>query len=320
MLYQGAPDGIMVCFNGRMKTCVCEATCISPESHYRDTCALPLTNVPARYTVKLPARLEPCSNRIIPKLSSSPPRSSQYSFMKPSNRFPTTTRRGFLAAASAWVAMNCVDNSSAIQAVEADDPSIWKGESLAGWMTIDGNPAPSGWEAKDGVIRLRKTLFRSGHIVTRQEFGDFELSFDWKIAPGGNSGLKYRVRTYGDRTIGCEYQIFDDPSGTAPANTQTGSIYDLYEPIQGTKAHAAGEWNAAKIVVKDNRIEHWINGVKIVEATVGDAEWERRIAISKFNDVENFSKNPKGRIMLTDHGSEAWYRNMKFEEFGGSGK
>jgi hypothetical protein len=239
--------------------------------------------------------------------------------MKPSNRFPTTTRRGFLAAASAWVAMNCVDNSSAIQAVEADDPSIWKGESLAGWMTIDGNPAPSGWEAKDGVIRLRKTLFRSGHIVTRQEFGDFELSFDWKIAPGGNSGLKYRVRTYGDRTIGCEYQIFDDTSGTAPANTQTGSIYDLYEPIQGTKAHAAGEWNGAKIVVKDNRIEHWLNGIKIVEANVGDAEWERRIAISKFNDVENFSKNPKGRIMLTDHGSEAWYRNMKFEEFGGSG-
>ena len=239
--------------------------------------------------------------------------------MMPSNHTHKQTRRGFIAAASAWVAMNCVDNSSACQAVEADDPSIWKGETLAGWMTIDGNPAPSGWEAKDGVIRLRKTLFRSGHIVTRQEFGDFELSFDWKIAPGGNSGLKYRVRTYGDRTLGCEYQIYDDPSGTAPENTQTGSIYDLYEPIKGTTAHPAGEWNAAKIVVKDNRIEHWLNGVKIVEATVGDAEWERRVAISKFNDVENFSKNPKGRIMLTDHGSEAWYRNMKFEEFGGSG-
>lgn len=186
-------------------------------------------------------------------------------------------------------------------------------------MTIDGTPAPSGWEAKEGVIRLRKTLFRSGHIVTRQEFGDFELSFDWKIAPGGNSGLKYRVRTYGDRTLGCEYQIYDDTSGTAPENTQTGSIYDLYEPIKGNKAHPAGEWNAAKIVVKDNRIEHWLNGVKIVEATVGDAEWERRVAISKFNDVENFSKNPNGRIMLTDHGSEAWYRNMKFKEFGAAG-
>ena len=197
---------------------------------------------------------------------------------------------------------------------------VWRGMSLDGWMGLDGQGVSGGWQAKDGVISLRKTLLRSGHIVTRQEFGDFELGFEWRLAKGGNSGIKYRVRTYGDRTLGCEYQIYDpsgDPNGGAvERKNSTASIYDLYEPNDQVHVRAIGEWNTAKIVVRDGRIEHWLNESKVVEATIGDQEWERRVAGSKFNDVKDFSKNPCGRIMLTDHGSDVAYRNFQFSSSG----
>jgi hypothetical protein len=196
---------------------------------------------------------------------------------------------------------------------EPDPASLWSGHSLDGWMTLDKQPAPPGWVAKDGVIHLLKTPERTGHIVTRSEFGDFELEFEWRIAPGGNSGIKYRVRTYGERTIGCEYQIYDPNGKEVDPKNQTAALYDLYEPSPEAVVHPAGSWNHAKIRVCDQHIEHWLNGRLAVNATVGDSEWERRIAESKFNEAENFSKNRFGRLMLTDHGSEVWYRNMRFQ-------
>ena len=192
------------------------------------------------------------------------------------------------------------------------DSDVWSGKSLDGWMTIDGQNVPDGWQANDGMIFLRKQGTTGGHIVTRAEFGDFELRFQWKIAPGGNSGIKYRVRTYGDRTLGCEYQIYDPNGKPVDPNNKTAALYDLYAPSEKADARPAGEWNDAKIFVQDNRIEHWLNGVCVVSAMVGDAEWERRVAESKFNDVDGFSKNRMGRMMLTDHGSQVWYRDFEF--------
>ena len=194
----------------------------------------------------------------------------------------------------------------------------WSGTSLAGWMTIDGQDAPAGWSAKDGMIALRKQGQPGGHIVTRQEFGDFELQFQWKIAPKGNSGLKYRVKTYGERTLGCEYQIYDAAGRPIDPKNQTASIYDLFEPAQSITVHPAGEWNDAKIVVQRDTLEHWINGELAVRAVVGSAEWKKRVAESKFNDVEAFSEQSKGRIMLTDHGSEVWYRAFVFRDLSGA--
>jgi len=194
----------------------------------------------------------------------------------------------------------------------SSDSDVWRGKSLDGWMTVDGQNVPDGWQADDGMIFLRKNGTTGGHIVTRAEFGDFELRFQWKIAPGGNSGLKYRVRTYGDRTLGCEYQIYDPNGKPVDPNNKTAALYDLYAPSEEAEARPVGEWNDAKIFVQDNRIEHWLNGVCVVSAMVGDAEWERRVAESKFNDVENFGKNRKGRMMLTDHGSQVWYRDFEF--------
>ena len=195
-----------------------------------------------------------------------------------------------------------------------DSVNPFDGKSLSGWTTIDGSPAPKGWEVLDGVIHLNKSEQRTGHIVTAREFGDFVLSFEWKIAPGGNSGIKYRVRAYGERVIGCEYQIYDDASEkkVEPKNS-SGALYDLYEPNAAKKLNPAGQWNRAKIVVQGNHIEHWLNGEKVVDAMVGDNEWKKRLAESKFNEHEDFSRQPKGKLMLTDHGSEVWYRNFVFE-------
>ncbi len=197
----------------------------------------------------------------------------------------------------------------------ADPPNPFDGKSFSNWTTIDGRPVPEGWEIVDGILHLKKDEKRTGHIVTASEYGDFTLSFDWKIAPGGNSGLKYRVRSYGERVIGCEYQIYDD-SGAKPVQPRNsaGSLYDLYEPNTDKKLEPAGEWNHAKIVVQGNRIEHWLNGQRIVTATVGDSEWQKRLSESKFSECPEFSAHPKGKLMLTDHGSEVWYRKFVFEQ------
>ena len=193
-------------------------------------------------------------------------------------------------------------------------PSPFDGKSLAGWTTLDGKPVTQGWEVVDGTIHLKKEGKRTGHIVTAQEFGDFSLEFEWKIAPRGNSGIKYRVRNYGGKVLGCEYQIYDDGAARKVATkNSSGSLYDLYEPSDAKYLKPAGEYNTARIVVRGNKIEHWLNGHRIVSTTVGDEEWRKRVRASKFSDVPDFSLNNRGKIMLTDHGSEVWYRNFVFE-------
>jgi hypothetical protein len=198
---------------------------------------------------------------------------------------------------------------------EEASASPFDGKSLAGWTTLDGKPVTQGWEVVDGVIHLKKEGRRAGHIITAQEFGDFQLSFEWKIAERGNSGIKYRVRNYGGKILGCEYQIYDDRAAKTrlQSKNSAGAIYDLYEPNTAKQLKPAGEFNQARIVVKGDRIEHWLNGALIVAAIIGDDEWQRRIAASKFSDVPDFGRNRRGKIMLTDHGSEVWYRNFVFE-------
>jgi len=196
--------------------------------------------------------------------------------------------------------------------VAQPEPPVFDGKSLDNWMTSDGKPVPDGWEVIDGAIHLRKTKKRSGHIVTRRKYGDFRLSFEWRIAQGGNSGLKYRVRKYGGRTLGLEYQILDR-KGVGKGST--GSIYALYAPDESKDwtLNPEPEFNTSQIIVVGNQIEHWLNGQRITRATVGDRAWDERVAQSKFSGAVDFSRNRFGRLMLTDHGAEVWYRNMKME-------
>ena len=218
--------------------------------------------------------------------------------------------RSCLLGGTFWAWTACL---SAI--VGADDtPLLFNGTSLSNWTTVDGDPVDGGWEVVDGMIHLRPGRRRTGHIVTREEFGDFQLQFEWKIATGGNSGLKYRVRSYGGKTRGCEYQILDDTNyhkGCTP-KTSAGALYDLCAPNKKKRLLPAGQFNRSAILVQNDCITHWLNGEKILSVKVGSRQWEARVAASKFCELGDFARNQQGKIMLTDHGSEVWYRNFSF--------
>ena len=190
---------------------------------------------------------------------------------------------------------------------------LFDGKSLDGWTTVGGQPVTKGWEIVDGMIHLNTDGERAGPIVTKQEYRDFELRFEWKNVPGGNSGVKYRVRKFANKTLGCEYQIIDDDGYRVKLRPKgsTGALYDIYEPNSAKAVNPPGQFNRSRIVVRGNRIEHWLNGKRIVLACVGSNEWNRRIADSKFADVPEFGRNRAGKIMLTDHKSEVWYRNIE---------
>lgn len=193
-------------------------------------------------------------------------------------------------------------------------PPLFDGKTLDNWMTVDGKSVTQGWEVVDGAIHLNRKAARGGHIVTRQKYGDFDLSFEWKIAARGNSGLKYRVRQYGKKTLGCEYQIYDDGKpDRKPGRGSNGSLYALYEPDPEMQVNPPGEFNSSRIIVRGNHIEHWMNGRRVVSAAVGSPEWDERVASSKFSSESGFSRNRFGRIMLTDHGAEVWYRNFEVQ-------
>ena len=130
---------------------------------------------------------------------------------------------------------------------QSDAQPLFDGKTLNGWTTLDGKPVRAGWEVVDGMIHLKPSAKPTGHIVTEREYGDLDLSFEWKIAQGGNSGLKYRVRQYDGKTLGCEYQIIDDSKyrkGVEP-RTSAGALYGLFEPNRQKHLNPSGEFNSA---------------------------------------------------------------------------
>ena len=173
---------------------------------------------------------------------------------------------------------------------------LFEGDSLRGWTRVDGRPPASGWRLKDGVLHLDLSEGRAGHLLSERRFGDFRLTFEWKIAGRGNSGLKYRVRRYKGRLLGCEYQLLDDPAyGSIHPKHTAGALYALYEPSRPKQLRPAGEYNTACIEVIGDRVRHWLNGQRIVNAEVGSDDWRRRVAISKFAEYDGFGQNPRGK-------------------------
>ena len=156
-----------------------------------------------------------------------------------------------------------------------------------------------------------------GDIVTEKSFLNFELEFEWKVAAKGNSGLKYRVADYppAGAGIGLEYQLLDDAghsNGKVP-KTSSASLYDLLAPAAEKKLKPAGEWNASRIVARGTTLEHWLNGEKVLTVELGSEAWKQALAGSKFRKAPDFGTK-RGRILLQDHGDEAWFRQLRVRE------
>ncbi len=179
---------------------------------------------------------------------------------------------------------------------------------LSQFVAANGKPVTrQGWTVSDGVLHHTK---RGGNLFFRKQVTDFSLSFDFKVVKRGNSGIKYRVAKYNNKHwLGCEYQIQDDGNRLFHKHA-TGSLYAVYEPTKTKQQNPTGQWNSGKIIVQGNRIQHWLNGILIVDALAGSADWNGRVAKSKFQPYTGWGQNPSGRIMIQDHGSEVWYKNM----------
>jgi len=203
---------------------------------------------------------------------------------------------------------------TATAALAGDPVSL---QSLEKWTTADGKPAPAGWVVeKDGSFHRTG---RAGDLYSAKEYADFEFSWEWKIAEGGNSGVKYRVTAYEKKGhLGPEYQLLDDnkhADAKVGPHRQTASLYDFVPPdAAAKKLHPPGEWNHSKIVVRGKKLEHWLNGAKVVEMDLTSEAWKAVHAKSKFKNVPDFAQNAKGRLLLQDHGDEIWFRNLTIRE------
>lgn len=197
---------------------------------------------------------------------------------------------------------------------------LFDGVSTEGWRGYGRRDFPTGgWSVEGGELIGQSSSgdMDGGDIMTVAEFTDFELVFDFKVGPEGNSGVFYRVREKDGRDlweVAPEYQVLDDPAyidmGTMDMSTHlTGDNYDLHAAsVRPTKP--VGEWSTGRIVVDGNHVEHWLNGEMTVEYELFSADWEARVATSKFA-VEDYARAPTGSIALQDHGTPVWYRNMK---------
>jgi len=188
---------------------------------------------------------------------------------------------------------------------------LFDGHTPRGWHAFGKTLFPRGWQVQNGCL---VRVAAAGDIATDEEFGDFELCFEWRVSAGGNSGVFYRVSE--DRgapwETGPEYQILDNaehPDGRNPL-TSAASCYALYAPERDV-TQPVGFFNQARIVARGNHVEHWLNGVKVVEYELHSPDWQERVAQSKFSKMPDFGLRRAGRICLQDHGDKVWYRNIK---------
>jgi 3-keto-disaccharide hydrolase len=212
------------------------------------------------------------------------------------------------------LATGCVSLNGAESANAHEWEILFDGKSIEKWRGYkrDAFPAKT-WEIKDGC--LKAIPGDDGvDLVTKEQYGDFELRLEWKVAPGANSGILYHASEATDEPwqTGPEMQVLDDDKhadGQDPL-TSAGSLYALIAP-KNKKLKPVGEWNEARIIVRGNHVEHWLNGLKIVEYELGSPELNKLIAASKFKDWPRFGKEKSGHIVLQHHHDEVWYRNIR---------
>ena len=188
---------------------------------------------------------------------------------------------------------------------------LFDGKTAAGWRGFKQDSVPAGWQVVDGALTRVNS---GGDIITRDKFRNFELALEWTIAPAGNSGIFYRGSEDDDAIYwnAPEMQVLDDAGHVDGKSrlTAAGAAYDVYPSPAGV-VKPAGEWNQVRLVVKGKHVEHWLNGVKMVEYEFGSPDWTAKVKASKFGSHPHYGRNATGYIGLQDHGDKVAYRNIK---------
>jgi len=249
-------------------------------------------------------------------------------------------RRPWLLAAIAF-AVACAGSDDGPGAREVQSASLatedgWRplfdGSSFAGWRGLGRDSIPTAhWVIEGETIRKVASgtvptaadgqPLAGGDIMTIDTFTNFELSLEWKVSPGGNSGIKYNVSEAMSTSappehaaLGFEYQILDDelhPDAANGPTRQAGALYDMIPAGTAKALRSVGEFNDARVVFRNGHGEHWLNGVKVLEYDVGTARFDSLLATSKYAPIENFAELRAGHIVLQDHGDDVWFRNIR---------
>ncbi len=210
---------------------------------------------------------------------------------------------------------------------------LFDGKTLKGWRGLGYDSVPTAhWVVTGGTIKKIASgnvpklpdgqPAQGGDLMTVDVFGDFELSWEWKVTPGANSGVKYNVseelsvrEAPNHAALGFEYQMLDDdrhPDGKLPTH-RAGALYDLVAPNDLKHLKPVGEWNQSRVTFRGNHGEHWLNGERIVVFELGTQHMHSLLAASKFHTLRSFGQRRQGggHIVLQDHGDEVYFRNIK---------
>jgi len=205
---------------------------------------------------------------------------------------------------------------------------LWDGETAQGWRGARLDSFPErGWIMENGELTVLSSgggeSEAGGDIVTTASYGDFELKADFKLTPGANSGIKYYVDTDLNKgpgsSIGLEYQILDDARhpdaklGNHQGSRTLASLYDLIQADVDKPVHPIGEWNSAHIISKAGHVEHWLNGMKVLQYERGSEAYRKLVSGSKYVDWPNFGEAESGPILLQDHGDRVSFKNIKIK-------
>ncbi|HAB29527.1 MAG TPA: DUF1080 domain-containing protein [Gemmatimonadetes bacterium] len=194
---------------------------------------------------------------------------------------------------------------------EAGWELLFDGQSTDGWRGYMMDAVPEGWQVLDGELTR---VGRGRDLITTAQFENFDLTLEWKVELGGNSGILFRA-VEGPEQIymgAPEMQILDDDNhadGRSPL-TSVGSNYAIHPAPRGL-AHPVGEWNSVRILVNGYHVEHWLNGFRTVEYELGSVDWLERVAASKFSQWPEYGQASRGHIGLQEHGDVVAFRNIK---------
>lgn len=221
---------------------------------------------------------------------------------------------------SSYTYMAAKDNTLTPSEKKSGWKLLFDGKSLKGWRTYQNKDANS-WSVKDGVFYCKgsatdKSDMRAD-MITEKQYENFDLSVDWKISPQGNSGILYLVTEEFKAAYlsGPEYQIIDDINFPQKLEDwqKTGANYAM-DPAPTAAPRPVGQWNTTRIVVNKGRVQHWLNGKKLLEYQMWTDEWKKKKTEGKWKDAPGYGVSKKGHIALQDHGSEAWFKNLKIKE------